>query len=129
MFRRIALASLLSLTSAASVVAQSIPTPSTWVNQRNSVLTIDSIDDKGKIIGKFVNNAPDTECKGASFDLSGKQKGGSIIVAVVFTPCKTVTVWKGKITGSTFKTRFRAAYPNDKGEIVIWRGTDVFTKQ
>ena len=132
MFKNFAIMSAgLFFLSVATVSAQNIPTPSTWVNQRASVLTIESIDSKGKLKGNFVNNASNTDCQGKpGFDVAGKQKpDGSIVFAVVFGTCNTVTVWIGKLKGNTIDTTFREAYPDDNGKMHVVRGKDTFTKQ
>ena len=109
--------------------AQSLSSPSTWVNQRTSVLSVMAVDSDGSIHGTFTNNAEGTDCKGMPFDLVGKVKGNIAVFVVTFPKCNTVTVWRGRVAGSMIKTRFAAAYPAASGHLKIWRGKDVFTKQ
>ena len=115
----------LLVVSAAS--AQTVPAPSTWVNQRTSVLTILFVDSTGDFRGTYVNNADGTQCKGFPYPASGHTDGAKVSFAVTFAPCNTVTVWEGKIKGATFNTTFEAAYPNN-GRIEIWRGPDIFIR-
>jgi len=120
-----ALASLL-LVDAAD--AQTISAPSVWTNQRGSVLTILFMDSAGNFQGTYVNNASDTQCKGLPYGMRGNVQSTLVKFVVTFTPCNTVTVWKGRASGTTLSTRFEAAYPNN-GRIEIWRDADNFTRQ
>ncbi|MGY3622008.1 avidin/streptavidin family protein [Bradyrhizobium sp. USDA 10063] len=97
--------------------------------REGSILFIASIDDKGAIRGTYVNNAPDTQCIGSPFDLSGQLKGRMIIFYVNFTGCYTVTEWRGVLRGSDLPTHFEAAYPQANGRLKIWKAVDVFVKQ
>ncbi len=128
--RLIAMNLLLGLTIwPATLSAQTLPAPSTWKNARGSVLTISGVDSEGKVTGTFVNNAPGTQCIGRPYEATGKVSAGRVRLAVVFTECRTVTVWRGRVAGTQFPTRFEAAYPTQNGRIEIWRGRDNFVKQ
>lgn len=99
MFRRAIYGVLIFIAGGSLAWAQNLPAPSTWVNQRNSVLSITSVDSDMKIHGNYINNATGTECIGTPFDVSGKINRNSVRFAVNFTGCDTVTVWRGRIIG------------------------------
>jgi hypothetical protein len=111
-----------------SASAQSLSVPSTWVNQRQSVLTVLFIDPSGKFQGTYVNNAAGTQCRGFPYGVEGNGNGPNVSFVVTFTPCNTVTVWRGQVMGSTLTTAFEAAYPS-RGHVQIWRGADSFTRR
>ncbi|WP_159732635.1 avidin/streptavidin family protein [Methylosinus sp. Ce-a6] len=108
-------------------LGQTINAPSKWINQRGSILSIDSVNSNGSIKGQYVNKASGTECTGTPYDLGGRLRGRSIKFSVVFTDCRTVTVWRGTARRGEIFTRFEAAYPDTSGRIKIWRGRDVFS--
>ena len=92
-----------ALTVALSLVsfdalAQSVPVPSTWKNQRNSVLTISSIDASGKLTGTYVNNAPGTLCLTTPYGAAGRVSGKTVRFWVNFTGagCFTVSEWSAE---------------------------------
>jgi hypothetical protein len=120
--------SLAVLLSIGAASAQTLSAPSVWTNQRGSVLTILLMDAAGNFQGTYVNNAPDTQCRGFPYGAKGSVKGDQVTLIVTFAPCDTVTVWKGRAAGAAINTRFEAAYPNG-GHIEIWRGADNFVRQ
>lgn len=117
-----------SLLLASTAVAQTVSAPSSWTNQRGSVLTILFIDSAGNFQGSYVNNAAGTQCKGFPYGAQGNVRGAQVKFVVTFTPCNTVTVWKGWTSGAVLNTHFEAAYPNN-GRVEIWRGSDNFIRQ
>jgi hypothetical protein len=130
MLKQAALAIVAATALSSVALAQGLPAPSIWTNQRSSVLSITSVDAGGKITGTFVNNAAGTDCVGKpEHDVAGKLSGSSVVLVVTFTKCNTVTVWRGKISGSKISAPFEAAYPDATGRLKIWKGTDTFTKQ
>jgi hypothetical protein len=126
----IAIAILVGLVSTAS--AQSIPAPSKWMNQRTSILEIQSVDGNGVITGKFTNNAPNTLCMGTTYDIVGHTlQNGRVFFGVTFpAPCHTITSWRGTVSGTTYTTTFALSFINDEnGAIETVSGTDTFTQQ
>jgi len=115
-----------------SASAQGIPAPSTWKNQRTSILEIQSVDSNGVIKGKFTNNAPNTLCMGIPYDIVGQiLKDGRVFFGVTFpSPCHTITSWRGTVSGDTYATTFSLSFINDEnGAIETVSGADTFTKQ
>ena len=115
--------------------AEPLPAPSSWINQRGSVLTIDAMDNEGRLEGHFVNNEADTGCTGVPYALIGKLKDDRVTFAVTFADgdlshnCLSVTVWKGSVTGSVFETTWALAYANPDGNVEVISGADTFTRQ
>src|SRR3954464_13847133 len=99
--------------------AQSLPAPSTWMDDKGSVLTISQLDGTtGEFTGNFINNAPDTACKGApGYDISGTEKGDETSFFVTFKnqtdDCHTITLWSGKVAGDTLSTTWELIYVFD----------------
>ncbi|RUU02211.1 hypothetical protein EOD23_20255 [Mesorhizobium sp. USDA-HM6] len=116
------------------VQAQGLPAPSTWVNQRGSVLTVQSVDaSSGKIVGNFVNNAPDTACLGSpGFDLAGKIENDDVKLYVTFKnqtmDCRSITLWTGNLSGDKITTIWELVYLTPDGFSTA-TGSDIFTKQ
>lgn len=129
MIRNVLLGGALISLSIVSAGAETLPAPSTWINTRGSILSVTSVDASGSIAGTFINNAAGTECLGKSYDMGGKLTASRVRIAVTFTECRTVTVWRGNLHGATLATRFEAAFPDKNGRIQIWRGRDTFTKK
>ena len=127
---RIIATTLLVLLGTASAAAQTITAPTTWINQRGSILKIDTIDPKGKITGWYTNKDPKTECRDTAYPIGGRTDGKAILFVTAFPPCFTVTEWQGALSGPTMlSTKFEAAYPQGNGHLAIWKGADVFTRQ
>ena len=120
--------------------AQSLPSPSTLVNDKGSILTINSVDGgTGKVTGNFVNNAPNTGCQGApGFDLSGKVENNKFVFYVTFKnqtmDCHTITLWTGDIAADKISTSWELVFLNStNGKVAdgfaTSTGSDLFTKQ
>jgi hypothetical protein len=63
-------------------LAQTIPAPSVWTNERGSVLTIESIDDTGVVRGHFLMHAPlFPACDGKTFGVTGYKMHDSTVFA------------------------------------------------
>ncbi|WP_197031631.1 avidin/streptavidin family protein [Mesorhizobium ciceri] len=129
----------LRVTAAAAILphlalAQTLPVPSTWINERGSVLTVQSVDaSSGKILGNFTNNAPNTACLGTpGFDLAGKIENDDVKLYVTFKnqsmDCRTITLWTGKLAGDKITTIWELVYLTPDGFSTA-TGSDTFTKQ
>ncbi len=119
----------LLLTGGASASAQDLTAPSTWTGQRASVLSISAVDSSGNIKGTYLNNAAGTDCINSAYDVGGKLSGDTIVFYVTFSDCNTVTIWNGRIRGSTIITRFESAYPDKGGQLKLLWGNDIFTRR
>lgn len=114
--------------------AADIAAPSTWVNERGSVMTIDSVDaSTGKMVGKFVNNAAGTSCLGdPGFDLGGQNETDSVRLFVTFKnqseDCHSITLWQGTVENDTITTIWELVYLTPDG-FSTTTGADVFKKQ
>ena len=112
-----------------------VPSFSTWVNSRGSVLTVLFVDPaSGAFTGNYVNKAAGFECQGVPYAASGVTKAtGTIFTvnwsAILVPDCHSTTVWIGRSVGPTLKTRWKLDYVGSDGKPHILRGKDVFTKQ
>jgi hypothetical protein len=108
---------------------------STWVNTRGSSLTVWFVDPAtGSFTGTYVNNAAGFDCKGAPYEVRGVSKG----IAVTFNvnwkgfgvpDCKSTTVWRGQVMGSTMKTRWVLDYIGGDGKPHRMFGSDMFSRR
>jgi len=62
---------IFSVGLATTAWGQSVPAPSIWKNQSNSILEVESVDSNGVIKGAFTNHADKTECQGVAFPVEG----------------------------------------------------------
>ena len=115
-----------------SALAQGMPVPSTWQNQRNSILTVTSAGPNGQFSGRFVNNAPDfPQCRGQPYAMNGQpiSGGGMIMFVVTFPPCNSVTAWRAVfVSANQMETIWQLAYPNPTGTLTIQKGADAFRR-
>jgi hypothetical protein len=131
---RIIFAALVLIIGTASASGQSLPAPSTWKNQRGSILTITTMDGSGNFVGSYDNEAPGYPCHD-TFDMKGKASGTAVTFAVVWknsrgSDCGSVTAWRGRIIGSVISTRWKLAYGNPTtGQVQLKTGRDSFSKQ
>jgi hypothetical protein len=135
MIARVAAGLLVLLSSVVQTMAQSLPAPSTWQNQRGSILTISTIDGSGQFAGKYENRAAGFPCQD-TYDMEGAVTGSQVSFVVVWknanpkNNCNSVTAWRGTLAGNKLSTSWQLAYGNPKsGKIEIKQGRDYFTKQ
>ncbi len=92
--------------------AHAQPAPgTTWVNQRGSVLTIDTIGIDGKFEGTFVNKAAGFKCQGMPYPvvgwIDGETMGWLVIWNNSYENCQSVTAWGGiVVSSSTIETNW-----------------------
>jgi len=128
--RRLIIAFVVLLATWGASQAQTLPVPSTWLNQRGSILTITTIDTAGNLKGTFVNNAAGFSCKGTPYDVAGAVKGADLFFYVTFGPCNTITVWRGRMKGAEISTQWELKYVDSaKGQFADLKGSDDFKKQ
>jgi hypothetical protein len=123
---RLFFALLLLIGLSLDAAAQSLPSPSTWKNQRGSFLYVSFIDSGGNFRGQFINNASNFQCKGTSYDTAGRAAGPVVFFVVTFAPCNTVTRWRGRWTGQTIKTTWDLTYVDQNGQVRTMKGSDDF---
>ncbi len=111
-----------------------VPSFSTWVNTRGSVLAVFFVDPAtGAFTGTYVNKAAGFECQGVPYAASGVSRGTSVTFTVnwkgILVPdCHSTTVWTGRLLGPALKTKWKLDYVGADGKPHTMRGTDVFTK-
>jgi avidin family protein len=98
----LALAVLLSFQTAA--FAQ-LPGPSTWTNQRGSMLKVTSLS-RGTVRGVFINKNPDIGCVGIPYPVTGTNFGVQITFTVNFVKCRAVVKWQGNVSGFGMSTQW-----------------------
>ncbi|HEV3183885.1 MAG TPA: avidin/streptavidin family protein [Xanthobacteraceae bacterium] len=121
-----AFATLLSLQTL--VLADPLPSYSFWQNQRGSTLEIFWVNPAGPFDGVFINQAAGFECQGIPYPAVGTAAPAAVIFTVSFTKCRSQTVWRGQVSGTTMSTKWVLTYVKPNGGIGILRGTDVFTR-
>jgi hypothetical protein len=77
--------------------------PSTWTNQRGSVLKVTSVS-RGMVRGIFINQNPDIGCQGIPYPVTGTNFGVQITFTVNFVKCKAVVKWQGDVSGFGMST-------------------------
>jgi Avidin family len=130
---KLALAVAIIFFSATEVPAQSLPAPSSWENQRKSTMNIVAVDPAtGNVKGLYTNNAAGFDCQGVPFDLGGKISGNRVTLIVVWKnatiSCDSITVWKGRISGNTVRTKWQVSYVDSGGNLKTLRGADTFVQ-
>jgi hypothetical protein len=112
-----------------------VAAPSTWKNQRGSILTIQTIAGNGEFQGTFVNKAQNTVCLDDTYLVEGVINADKIHFEVAFADrqdssknCLTVTEWRGTVSANTMDTTFSLAYPGPDGLTLIG-GCDKFDLQ
>src|SRR5690242_7309627 len=101
------LVAMFALAGAAS--EQSLPIPSTWQNERGSVMkALKAGTSGGAFSGVYINNAAGFKCRGTPYDLTGEVDGTRVTFTVVWknaaADCHSTAVWRGQITGRTLAT-------------------------
>ena len=136
----LALALVFLIAGAATAFAQNLTAPSTWKNQRGSIMTISSIAGDGTFKGSYENKAAGYPCQ-STYDMNGTVKRHKVSFVVVWKnkqdsdttnqlDCRSLTVWTGHLSGNQISTHWSLAYGNAAtGKIDISRGRDMFTKQ
>jgi hypothetical protein len=94
----------------ATAVADQLTAPSFWKNQRGSELRITALGANGAVRGTFTNYAPNYQCKGIPYAVSGRTTAVLTTLRVNFVRCKTVTTWQGAVQGLAFPTTWTLQY-------------------
>jgi hypothetical protein len=114
--------------------AQSVQPATTWKNDKGSLLTIDSIDGTGELKGNYVNKAAGYPCQNTQYAVIGWVDDGKISFSVRWKnsteDCKSITAWTGYLSGNRIISQWDLVYLDSTEKApIIFRGTDVFTKQ
>ncbi|MGY3532273.1 avidin/streptavidin family protein [Bradyrhizobium sp. USDA 4452] len=112
-----------------------LPVPSTWVNQRGSILSIQTLDaSTGDFTGTYVNNAAGFSCQGYPYPAAGNVTANRIDFYVNWTSstaptCRTMTIWHGRVAGDTIPTRWTMYYVGPDWHFHKMTGWDFFTRR
>jgi hypothetical protein len=82
----------------------------------------------GSFFGNFTNNAQGFQCRD-TYAMSGRTTGSQVVFVVDFknfrSDCKTVTTWRGNLSGNAIPTRWVLVYSGGSRP-QIFRGSDRF---
>jgi hypothetical protein len=109
-------------------VAQGLPSPSFWQNQRGSTLELYFVDPSGTFQGQFINQAKDYKCKGIPYAAVGNSTGAAVVFSVAFLQCSSHATWYGVVNGNTMRTNWVLLYAPPNGPPQKFQGSDVFTR-
>ncbi|MBI1237686.1 MAG: hypothetical protein GC188_13485 [Alphaproteobacteria bacterium] len=94
----------------ATAFADDLAVPSVWENQSGSVLFLDTMDDEGRLTGRYVNGAAGYSCQGIEYDVEGRVFEPLITFNVIWRAeaetCHTITSWTGAIEGDVIATEW-----------------------
>lgn len=116
-----------SVLFSAGAIAQELPAPSYWKNERGSELFVWSVNG-GALQGAFTNHAPGFACQGIPYPVSGSVNSTGLYFVVTFARCNSFTRWVGTITGSQMPTSWTLFYVDNKGNPRKLKGADIFTR-
>ncbi|RXG97182.1 avidin/streptavidin family protein [Bradyrhizobium vignae] len=116
-----------SLLLSAEAMAQGLPAPSYWKNERGSELFVWSANN-GAIQGIFTNHAQGFACQGIPYPASGSVSPNGLYFVVTFAQCNSFTRWVGTIKGSQMPTSWTLSYVDNKGKPSKLKGADIFTR-
>jgi len=106
---------------------------SVWKNQRGSFLNVKQVNDDGSFSGTYINNAPNTRCRGIPYPTTGQTfpvypSVYFVTFTVNFTNCSTTTVWKGYMTYEHLPTDWHLVYSPPGQPPQSEDGHDKFTR-
>lgn len=108
-------------------MAQGLPAPSYWRNERGSELFVWSTNG-GAIQATFTNHAQGFACQGTPYPASGAISSTGLYFVVTFAQCNSFTRWVGKINGSQMPTSWTLFYVDKNGKPSKMKGADTFTR-
>ena len=97
--RRLPLSLIVLVGLHATALADPLPAPSFWQNNRGSQLQIVSVNANGVVRGFFTNYAEGYHCKGIRYPAIGRTSPAVTIFTVNFVKCRSVTTWTGTVQG------------------------------
>jgi hypothetical protein len=130
---RIVAALIFVIVTSSVALADGLPIPSYWLNQRGSEMKLFSSDAQGNFGGVFINHAAGFACQNTPYDLGGHIWGDRVKFVVVWknfaADCHSKTIWRGWLIGNTLHTRWVLISDNPDGTITKLHGFDVFQLQ
>jgi Avidin family len=110
-----------------SALADTLPAPSSWKNQRGSELDVWAVSG-GAIQGEFTNNAAGFECQGIPYPAVGHETASGFFFVVTFAKCNSLTRWQGQVRGSQMFTKWKLFYIKPNGAPGVLTGSDTFQR-
>jgi Avidin family len=126
--KKVFLALIVLLGFQSLALAQGLPAPSFWKNQRGSTLEVYFVDPSGSFQGQFINQAPGYKCQGIPYPAAGTSVGVDVIFSVKFVQCYSHATWFGVVNGNTITTNWILIYAPPNGPPQKSQGSDVFTR-
>jgi len=128
------LATIFAATCAAFGQSSQIQPNSTWMNQRQSVLTIAKINSNGTFNGTYVNNDANYKCVGKPYAVTGLIDGNEIVFQVHcvrpgWPNCNAISSWTGYWESGKIVTQWELLYESSPGKYATAQGSDTFTLQ
>jgi hypothetical protein len=130
------LLALLFLVLAPITAQAQVTAPSSWVNDKGSVMWVQTLDPStGRFTGTYVNNAAGFKCQGVLYPVEGSATGNQVNFFVnwkggAFAPdCKSMTIWNGRVVGNRITTMWTLDYVGADWSFHRMTGQDVFTRR
>jgi hypothetical protein len=120
--------------STTQVWAEDLPVPSSWKNQRGSIVTFASKTATGELTGTFKNQFSQFPQCLDTFDLAGTTSGDQVKFVSTMknqaVDCHDLVAWTGTLSNDTLKTAVELAEANPAtGTIAKFSSQDVFARQ
>lgn len=126
------LITLLVSLGACADTTNSIPVPSSWVNQDGSTLSISSVDSAGQLSGTYVNKAAGYNCQNIVYPVTGWIYGTAITFDAkwesTIESCNSITSWAGFLYQSQISTFWNLTQNGSSSTSQILQGKDNFTQ-
>ena len=122
---------LFSLTACAdSSSTDTIPVPSSWVNEEGSTLSITAVDAAGQITGIYINRAVGYNCQDVVYPVTGWIYGTAITFDTKWESqvesCNSITSWAGFLYENQLSTLYNLTQNGSTSATQIIQGEDTF---
>lgn len=126
------LTTLLFSFSACADTTNSIPIPSSWVNQDGSTLSITAVDSAGLLTGSYINKAAGYNCQNIVYPVTGWVYGTAITFDTKWEStvesCNSITSWAGFLYQRQLSTFWNLTQNGSSSTSHIIQGKDTFTQ-
>ena len=112
------------------ITVEKLAAESTWINQRGSTLTIESISLNGLLTGIYINNAIGYGCQKTPYPVTGWVSGTAITFTTQWTnvaeSCHSITAWTGFLYENQITTLWQLVNDGSTNTSQIAAGEDVY---
>jgi hypothetical protein len=130
--KRLVTALVFVVVTSVSALAQSLPLPSAWQNDRTSTMTLSKSTAAVNFTGWYCNRAQGFGCQCGNnvnrYKITGQANGSAVNFTVVWNNgrenCHSKTVWTGTVVGGNMWTNwtlYRQGQPPIYGTDFFWR--------